>query len=197
MRSTRDVEGLLPLASVAPTAQAEASIVVSTFQAELSHAPAQLAVMTMALVRDTLLAAGVERLRDACCIPRWTVPIADLKERFSVPDSAAASPGPGLGLLTNRSGQSCITGHFQRRSTRARLSALLPPTLYPWQLDPPLPANVTIDLANPHLRTLPAPTGWEILQRNGQAFITPPGQTTVSIDQAQFGLLRALHSGEQ
>ena len=193
---TCDVECLLPLASVAPTAQAEASIVVSTFQAELSHAPAQLAVMTMALVRDTLLAAGVERLRDACCRPRWTVPIADLKERFSVPDSAAASPGPGLGLLTNRSGQSCITGHFQRRSTRARLSALLPPTLYPWQLDPPLPANVTIDLANHHLRTLPAPTGWEILQRNGQTFITPPGQTTVSIDQAQFGLLRALHSGE-
>ena len=63
-------------------AQAEASIVVSTFQAELSHAPAQLAVMTMALVRDTLLAAGAERLRDACCRPRWTVPIADLKERL-------------------------------------------------------------------------------------------------------------------
>jgi hypothetical protein len=73
--------------------------------------------------------------------------------------------------------------------------ALLLPTLYPWQLDPPLPANVTIDLANHHLRTLPAPTGWarEILQRNGQTFITPPGQATVSLDQAQFGML---HSGE-
>ena len=193
---TRDVECLLPLASVMPSAQAGASIVVSIFQAEQSHTPTPLAVMTMALVRDTLLAAGLERLREACSRPRWTVPIADLKERFSAP-VPAASAGSGLGLLTGQNGQSCITGHFQRRSTRARLTALLPPTLYPWQLDPPLPANVTIDLANHHQRTLPAPTGWEILQRNGQTFITPPGQATVSIDQAQFGMLRTLHSGEQ
>ena len=73
---------------------------------------------------------------------------------------------------------------------------LLPPTLYPWQLDPPLSANVTIDLANHHLRTLPAPTGWEIIQCNGRTFITSPGQATVSLDQAQFGMLRAMHSGE-
>ncbi len=193
---TREVESLLPLASVAPTAQAEASIVVSTFQAELSRTPTPLAVMTMALVRDTLLAAGLERLRDACCRPRWTVPIADLKERFLAPDAAVASAGSGLGLLTGQSGQTCITGHIQRRSTRARLTALLLPTLYPWQCDPPLPANVTIDLANHHRKTLLAPTGWEILQRNGQTFITPPGQATLSMDQAQFGMLRALHSGE-
>ncbi len=57
---------MLPLASVAPTAQAETSIVVSTFQAELSHTPTPLAVMTVALVRDTLLAAGLEtRMRAA------------------------------------------------------------------------------------------------------------------------------------
>jgi hypothetical protein len=37
--TTREVECLLPLASVAPTAQAEASIVVSIFQVELSHTP--------------------------------------------------------------------------------------------------------------------------------------------------------------
>ena len=195
--TTRDVECLLPLASVAPTAQAEASIVVSIFQVELSHTPTPLAVLTMALVRDTLLAAGLEQLRDACRRPRWTVPVADLKELFSISDSAIASAGSGLRLLTCQSGQSRITGQFQLRITRARLTALQPPTLYPWQLDPPLPANVTIDLANHHRRTLPAPTGWEILQRNGQTFITPPGQATVSLDQAQFGMLRALHSGEQ
>ncbi len=101
------------------------------------------------------------------------MPIADLKERFSIPDSAIASAGSGLRLLTCQSGQSRFTGNFQLRITRARLTALLPPTLYPWQLDPPLPANVTIDQANHHRRT---PPGWEILQRNGQTFITPPGQ---------------------
>jgi hypothetical protein len=59
--TTRDVECLLPLASVAPTAQAEASIVVRIFQVELSHTPTPLVVLTMALVRDTLLAAGLEQ----------------------------------------------------------------------------------------------------------------------------------------
>jgi hypothetical protein len=194
-RIVRDVECLLPLASVAPAAQAEASIVVSIFQVGQSQSPTPLAVMTMALVRDTLLAAGLERLRDACCRPPWRVPVADLKERFSAPDLVAAPAGAGLSLSTG--GQSCITGHFQRRSRRVRLAAPLPPTLYPWQLDPPLPANVTIDLTNHHLKILPAPPGWEILQRNGQTFITPPGQPTVSLDQAQFGMLRALHNAEQ
>ncbi len=56
--TTRDVECLPPLASVAPTAQAEASILVSIFQVELSHTPTPLAVLTMALVRDKLLAAA-------------------------------------------------------------------------------------------------------------------------------------------
>ena len=35
---------------------------VSIFQVELSHTPTPLAVLTMALVRDTLLAAGLEQL---------------------------------------------------------------------------------------------------------------------------------------
>ena len=153
--------------------------------------------MTMALVRDTLMAAGLERLRDACCRPRWLVPVADLKELFSTPDLAVASAGSGLGLSPGQSGQTCITGHFQRRSRRARLNALQPPTLYPWQLDPPLPANVTMDLTNHYPKTLPAPLGWEILQRNGQTFITSPGQATVSLDQALFGMLFMLYSEEQ
>ena len=59
---THEVECLLPLALVAPTARAEASIVVSIFQAKPSQSPTPLAVMSIALVRDTLLAAGLERL---------------------------------------------------------------------------------------------------------------------------------------
>ena len=193
-RIFREVECLLPLASVVPAAQAGASIVVGIFQAELSQSPTPIAVMTMALLRDSLLAAGLERLRDACCRPCWRVPVADLREWFSTPDVEVASAGLGLSLSPGLSGQSCITGHFQHRSRRARPTALLPHTLYPWQLDPPLPANVIIDLTNHHSQTLPAPPGWEILQRNGQTFITAPGQPTVSIDQAQFGMLRKLYS---
>jgi hypothetical protein len=121
---------------LAPTAQVEASIVVSSFQVELSHTPTPLAVLTMALVRDTLLAAGLEQLRDACRRPRWTVPIADLKERFSISDSAIASAGSRLRLLTCQSGQSRITGHFQLRITRARLTALQPCVTRPATVSP-------------------------------------------------------------
>ena len=54
-----------------------------------------------------------------------------------------------------------------------------------------------MDLTNHYPKTLPAPLGWEILQRNGQTFITSPGQATVSLDQAQFGMLCMLYSEEQ
>ncbi len=58
---TRDVECLLLLASVAPSAQAEAALVVSLFQALQSQSPTPLAVMTMSLVRDTLPARIIVR----------------------------------------------------------------------------------------------------------------------------------------
>jgi hypothetical protein len=67
----------------------------------------------------------------------------------------------------------------------------------PWQLDPSLPTNVTIDLTNHHTKALPAPPGWEILQRNGHTLITHPNLPMVSLDQAQFGMLRELYGAEQ
>jgi hypothetical protein len=168
------------------------------FQAVQSQSPTPLAVMTILLVCNTLLAAGLGRLRDACCRPRWHVPVADLKELlFSTPNLEVASAGSGLGLSPGQSGQTCITGHFQQRSRRARLNALLPPTVYLWQLDPPLQANVTMDLTNHYQKTLPASLRWEILQRNGQIFMNLPGQAIVSFNQGQFGMLRTLHSEEQ
>ncbi len=103
-RAVRDVECLLPLASVLPTAQAEASI-VSGGTVAYSH-PAGCAG-DGAGARHAV-AAGLEQLRDACCRPRWTVPIADLKEVLGT-DSAVASAGSGLRLLTCHSGHSCIT----------------------------------------------------------------------------------------
>ena len=87
-------------------------LVVSIFQAEQSQCPTPLAVLTMALVRDALMTAGLERLRDACCRPRWRVSVADLKQRFSAPDLAAASVG-GLSLSPGQSelhrSVNCIT----------------------------------------------------------------------------------------
>ncbi len=68
---------------------------VSIFQERLSQSPTPLAVMKTTLVRDTLLAEGLERLRDACCRPRWHVPVADLKERFLEPDLVVSSAGLG------------------------------------------------------------------------------------------------------
>ena len=70
-----EVECLTSLALVAPAAQAAASIVVGIFRAEQSQSPTPLAVMTIALVRDTLLAAGLDQLCNACC-RQWGAPRA-------------------------------------------------------------------------------------------------------------------------
>ena len=53
-----------------------------------------------------------------------------------------------------------------------------------------------MDLSNHLPCLLPSPAGWEVLQRNGRTLITAPGCSSVGLDSAQFGMLRALY-GEQ
>ena len=50
-----------------------------------------------------------------------------------------------------------------------------PAMLHPWQSEPPLPSLVTIHLSNHYPRSLPAPAGWDILQRNARALISTHG----------------------
>ena len=56
--------------------------------------------------------------------------------------------------------------------------------LHPWQLEPPLPDLVQIDLTNHHPRYLPSPKGWSVCKRNARVIITDPGHVTVGLDAA-------------
>jgi hypothetical protein len=79
----------------------------------------------------------------------------------------------------------------ERSMSRDRWLTSKPPSR-PWQSNPPLPANVTIDLSKHLPNLLPSKKGWEILQRNGRTH----GRRSVGMDSAQFGVLCALYGGQ-
>jgi hypothetical protein len=85
-----------------------------------------------------------------------------------------------------------FTSSLLRSKTQPQKHRL--PMLYSWQLDPPLPGNVTIDLSNHHPRSLPSPEGWDIVQRNGCTMITGPSLRIVCIDSAQYHMLCSMQA---
>ncbi len=189
------VECLTPHNQVSSEVQAGASIIVGTFQPE-PRSVARLAVFTAALIRDTLREQLIDLLSDACCRPRWRVMLADLQDWLCAPDTGNLREQRPL-LSMGPDGQSCITG-LPRRICWRRAKPV-PRSLtwpHPWQSHPPLPTNVTIDLSNHIPSLLSCSAGWEVMRRNGRVLITAPGCSSVGLDSAQFGMLRALHDGQ-
>ena len=86
-----------------------------------------------------------------------------------------------LSGLTQFSAASCF-------SRAPRLSA----AVYPWQADPSLPYNITIDTSHHHPRLLQAPDGWEVWQRNGRVWIAESNRRVAMLDAAQYGMLLAM-----
>lgn len=189
------VECLTPYNPVSSEVQAGESIVVGTFQPE-PRSVTCLAVFTAALIRDTLRESSIDLLSEACCRPRWRVMLADLQDwHLSLREPNTSDLGDQRPLLSNGpEGQSCITG-LPRRICWRRAKPVPRPMSWPhpWQCQPPLPTNVTIDLSNHFPSLLPCPAGWEVLQRNGRVLVTAPGCSSVGLDSAQFGMLRALY----
>ena len=64
--------------------------------------------------------------------------------------------------------QNELTGLVQYIAHRSRGSGQrLVSAPQPWQTDRPLPPTIVIDLSHHYPRSLPAPVGWEVIQRNG------------------------------
>ena len=80
----------------------------------------------------------------------------------------------------------------ERQRPRVQRPAVAP---HPWQADPPLPSNVTIDLTHHCPRLLPAPEGWEIWQRNGRLWIAESQRRVAMVDAAQYGMLVTMWAG--
>ena len=88
------------------------------------------------------------------------------------------------------SGQMELSGLVQYISQRRHCEVQRPRIIsYPWQLEPPLPPNITIDVSNHHPKSLPAPDGWEIIQRNGRVWIVENSNRVSRMDAAQYGML--------
>jgi hypothetical protein len=72
----------------------------------------------------------------------------------------------------------------------------LEPIPHPWQAEPPLPVNVTIDISHHHPRSLSAPVGWEVIQRNGRIWMVQQNNRVTKIDAAQYHMLLAMYESQ-
>ena len=163
----------------------------------LPHAPEHpVAVLSLALVRDCLLGDGRESLYEACCRPHWVVDQADFYARCSTTTRPDCNPASWQLQHRARDGQLVLTGLVQYISERQRPRVQRPAVApHPWQADPPLPSNVTIDLTHHCPRLLPAPEGWEIWQRNGRLWIAESQRRVAMVDAAQYGMLVTMWAG--
>ena len=186
------VECLLPLRTVFPYRSQLEYIIVRSFTDD----EAPLTVMQTALVRDCLKGADRERLDVACGRPCWRVTTNDYyaghcfnKQEVSKPLSWNLQPG--------NSSQTEFTGLVQYISQRRRRIAPLPvSTPQPWQADPPLPSRIVIDVSHHHPKSLPAPDGWEVIQRNGRVWISGRNSRVAKLDAAQYHMLLAMCSDQ-
>ncbi len=91
-----------------------------------------------------------------------------------------------------QSGQMELTGLVRGILQRRRYRVPRPAVIFnPWQADPPLQSSITIDLSHHHPRSLPAPHGWEIIQRNadGRVSIVEHSKRVTKLDAVQYHML--------
>ena len=184
------VECLVPLRTLAPSITRPEYIVVQDLGAEtLSN---QFAIFTVAFVRDCMKEACSETLAEACRRPQWQVPKTDLQLWFDLrgppaPHSVSSQWAMGRSGIDGQ--QIFLVADSRLQWKRTVSIPRVPLLLHPWQIDPPLPDLVRIDLTNHHPQYLPSPKGWSVCKRNARVIITGPGNIAVGIDAAQYGML--------
>ncbi len=164
------VVSLVPLRAVVhPYLYSQEYVVVCRFGDD----SAPLAVMHRALIRDCLRGANRESLHAACDGPSWTVASDEFYAGYCFTSVGEHSPTPTWSLRTCHSTtQLELTGLVQYIMHRRRCGTpRVEPIPHPWQTEPPLPVNVTIDISHHHPRSLSAPVGWEVIQRNWRIWI--------------------------
>ena len=66
---------------------------------------------------------------------------------------------------------------------------------HPWQVSPRLPDAVAFDLTSDLLDFIPAPTGWELLRRNGRLPLRAPSGFMCQLEAAQATMLELMNIG--
>jgi hypothetical protein len=158
----------------------------------LTDEDAPLTVMQTALVRDCLRGADRERLDAACGRPCWSVK----KDEYYAGQGLHKLSGyralswklqPGSSPAQNE--MKGLVQYVTHRSCGSGQRLVSTPQL--WQTDPPLPPRIVIDLSHHHPRSLPAPVGWEVIQRNGRVWLAERNAWVVKMDAAQYHMLLA------
>jgi hypothetical protein len=156
--------------------------------------------MSLSLIRDALLENGLDALQEARHCPNWRISRHDLQDWYFSMNLPSGTPPQSPAQLSYTGGmpgeQSKLTGFTSsllQSKIRPQMHRL--PMLYRWQLDPPLPGNVMIDLSNHHPRSLPCPEGWDIVQRNCRTMITGPNlRIDADRDSAQYHMLCSIQA---
>jgi len=130
----------------------------------------------------------------------WSISEADFYYWFGLPVSSDVNCD--LSPLSLTSADETGQRHFHGTSCASRWRKA--PVVHqpcavhhPWQCDPPLPSNVSIDVSNHLPHRIPCPAGWEVTRRNGRVLITPAGAGSFGMDYAQYELLLALYHSWQ
>ena len=135
------VECLVPLLALWSSMPFPESIIVQDLDAK--HSENQVTVLTVAFVRDCMLANGVQTLQDACSRPPWMVPKEELQRWFNLcPTKPLRTPRWVLGNSLS-GGQLVLQSTVnQLRSRRPVAVPRIPLFIHPWHLDPPLPTSI-------------------------------------------------------
>ncbi len=112
---------------------------------------------------------------------------------FSLGSSEGSSPGTQPAQRWRGWAKLLVRRAWRRR---VRPVALPLTVLHPWQSNPSLPTQVTIDLSNHFPKRLRCLVGWGVLQRNDRTLIIAPGRCLVGLDSAQYGMLWARRGGQ-
>jgi hypothetical protein len=150
--------------------------------------------MHTALIRDCR-GANRERLHFACDCPSWTVASDEFYAGHCFTSFGENRPTPTWSLRTCHSttqlGLICFVQYIMHR--RRWGTPREEPIPHPWQTEPPPPVNVTIDISNHHPRSLSAPVGWEVIQRNGRIWMVEQNNRVTKIDAGQYHMLLAMY----
>ncbi len=92
----------------------------------------------------------------------WTVASDEFYAGYCFTSVGEHSPTPTWSLrMCHSTSQLELTGLVQYIMHRRRWGPpRVEPNPHPWQIEPPLPVNVTIDISHHHPRSLSAPVGW-------------------------------------
>ncbi len=146
---------------------------------------------------------AADRLSEACSRPLWLISREDLNFWFPCKrrEGSAIAQNAQLTWRLQPAGQDGLQqlvglgqGIIKRRESFCNFKLAWPFTSTSvWQTDPPLPANIEIDLSNHIPNQRPAPPGWVVTQRNARILVTDAGQHSFGLDGAQDCMLWALY----